>query len=372
MNLRALLLTLSLFPFILASPNLRVALLFNQNQIEISATAGFAIYHPNTLKVLISSPGRKVWKIKPVRGGFLIGRKKLEGKKIYIKPHQFSVLKLNQKRYRGEFEIRQQPLGKLLVINKIDVEQYLYGVIKMEVPVANWPVEAIKAQIVAARTFALSRRSSQGEKIYDVDATVQSQVYGGLDREDPYINNLVDATRGEVISYQGKFIYAAYHSCSGGYTEDDLYVWNEDQPYLVSLPDFFCKSSPHYTWQTKISLQELQTRLKKKGYKIGSIKLVKNALRSPSGRVINLVIKHTRGTLVIKGATFRKIMGLSRIKSTNFTLRQQGNQIFITGKGWGHGVGMPQWGARGLAEAGYSYKDILRYFYPGVKIEKKW
>ena len=272
--------------------------------------------------------------------------------------------------YRGVLEVRRTPAGKITVINEVDLEDYLYGVLKMEVD-PRWPADALKAQAVAARTLALyslNRFSSEG---YDVRATTESQVYGGVLAEDPRTSAAVDATRGQVLTFDGRPIFAAYHSDSGGYTESSELVWGGRYAYLRSVADPFSAAQP---WMLRIELSTLEDRLRRAGRGVAGITSVDVVEVTPSGRAAFVRIGGAQGTIILRGTELRAIIGAETMKSTLFTARvnpDEQSSVEFNGRGSGHGVGMSQWGARGQALLGRSYMDILRFYYTGVTVETR-
>lgn len=272
--------------------------------------------------------------------------------------------------YRGIIELRRTPSGRITVINELDLEEYLYGVLKREVD-PRWPAEALKAQAVAARTLALyslNRFQSEG---YDVRATTESQVYGGVADEDPLATAAVDATREEIISYQGKPIFAAYHSDSGGATESSEYVWGGRYPYLKGVVDPYTSAAP---WVLRMDLFAFEDRLRRGGKPVSGIAGIDVVEWTPSGRAATVRITASQGAVTIKGTDLRNILGPDILRSTMFTVRLLPDEqpaVEFSGRGSGHGVGMSQWGARGQALLGKSYTDILRYYYSGVSIETR-
>lgn len=272
--------------------------------------------------------------------------------------------------YRGILEVRRTPAGRITVINEVDLEEYLYGVLKMEVD-PRWPADALKAQAVAARTLALyslNRFSSEG---YDVRATTESQVYGGVLAEDPRTTAAVDATRGQTLTYDGRPIFAAYHSDSGGHTESSELVWGGRYAYLRAVPDPYSGAQP---WTLRIELSALEDRLRRAGRGVAGIIAVDVVDVTPSGRAGFVRITSAQGTVILRGTELRTIVGAETLKSTLFTVRVNSDEqpsAEFTGRGSGHGVGMSQWGARGQALLGRSYLEILRFYYTGVTIETR-
>ncbi len=272
--------------------------------------------------------------------------------------------------YRGIIEIRRTPSGRLTVINELGLEEYLYGVLKMEVDPA-WPSEALKAQAVAARTLAvysLGRFRAEG---YDVRATTDSQVYGGIIAEDPRTTAAVDATRGEIASFAGRPIFAAYHSDSGGFTESSEHVWGGRYDYLKAVPDPFTSASP---WSVRMDAATFEERLRRGGKMVSGISALEIAGVTPSGRAGSVRIASAGSVLTLRATELRTILGGDVLKSTMFAVRMDPGEpavVEFNGRGSGHGVGLSQWGARGQALMGKSYHEILRYYYSGVSLENR-
>lgn len=272
--------------------------------------------------------------------------------------------------YRGVLELRRTAAGRITIINELDLEEYLYGVLKMEVD-PRWPPDALKAQAVAARTLAvysLNRFTAEG---YDVRATTESQVYGGVSAEDPRTTAAVDATRGQILTYDGRPIFAAYHSDSGGHTEASELVWGGRYAYLRAVADPY---SPAQPWTLRMDLPTFEDRLRRAGRDVSGVTAVEVIDATPSGRAARVRITSRLGTVVLRGTELRSIVGADALKSTLFSVRlvpDEQPSIEFAGRGSGHGVGMSQWGARGQALLGRSYPEILRYYYTGVSVETR-
>lgn len=280
-----------------------------------------------------------------------------------------TTVTLDNRRCRGFFTISTDPEG-LCVINHISVEEYLYGVVPKEMP-CNWAKEALMAQAVAARTYALYIKGKSGNKPYDVEATTASQVYGSYDVETPESNLAVDATRGQVITYDERLIVAYFHSNSGGHTEDSKNVWTADIPYLKGVPDRFSKNIPKSGWEYFLSYDSVKDRLNRYGLNIGEIKKISPAGKSRSGRTLKVMVVSDKGTSELTSNNFRIKVGATSLKSALFQIKADAHGTLFTGNGYGHGVGMSQWGANRMAQAGYSYQDILKHYYKGIKISKR-
>ncbi|MCK4427543.1 MAG: SpoIID/LytB domain-containing protein, partial [candidate division Zixibacteria bacterium] len=282
----------------------------------------------------------------------------------------------------------------LLILNAVWVEDYLKGVVPAEIgKLSEEEIEALKAQAIAARTYSLSRLGQYKDSGYDLEASVIDQVYKGVDGEDPVVNEAIKQTAGKVIAYQGKLIHAYYHANSGGKTEYVENVWGrQDAPYLVSVDDDdFCSWAKNYSWEDIWDRQDLERNLSAYLDSFGLLpargfgRLVDLVIkqRSPSGRIEVLeVVTDSRTYRIykdkIRWALKRGSAPDLILPSTLFDLEiERGFDNSITsvtarGRGNGHGVGMCQTGAIGMARKGYSYKNILTHYYPGVNIIKSY
>ncbi len=292
---------------------------------------------------------------------------------VRLAPADGARLYLDIRPYRGVVELRRTARGRLTVINELDLEEYLYGVLKNEVD-PQWPAEALKAQAVASRTWALYSLNRFALEGYDVRATTESQVYNGVTAEDPRTTAAVDATRGEIMTYQGRPIFAAYHSDSGGSTESSELVWGgTSYPYLKGVADPYSMGAPRHDWTVRMDLATFENRVRRSGRMITNVTGIEVAEATPSGRAALLRVSGAHGVLLLKGAELRAVLGPD-LRSTLFTVRlvpDDPPQVEFQGRGNGHGVGLSQWGARGMAEAGRRYQEILSYYYSGVVFETK-
>jgi stage II sporulation protein D len=277
------------------------------------------------------------------------------------------VIKIDGKRFQGRVEIVKSGWNRLLLINDMDLERYLVGLINHEISSA-WPLEAVKAQAVAARTYAYFQKEKKMKELYDLESSVLDQVYGGIGLEDERASAAVRATAGEVLTYRGKIIKAVFHSCCGGRTEDSEAVWGEMMPYLRSVPDPYCTESPRYYWRYGISIAEMSRRLG-----LGRLTQITIKGRTASGRVRDLEFSFDSGQKRgYSGEELRRLLGYDNLKSTNFRVESTVDELKFSGSGSGHGVGMCQWGAKGMADKGFNYRQILSHFYQGAQIERKY
>jgi len=273
------------------------------------------------------------------------------------------TLLVNGKGYRGTVEVTAEAKG-LLVVNELPLEEYLVGLINCEIS-SQWPIEAVKAQAVIARTYALYQKANRRGQPFHLEATVLDQVYDGCDLEDSRAARGVHETAGEVLTYDGAVIQAFYHSSCGGHTEIAENVWGLSLPYLKSVACKYCLSAPSVRWEQMVPLQKLEGI-----FKLSGLKEVRALERTDRGRVQAIELLTSRGSTRISGAKFRQAVGYSVIRSTNFFVRTVGDTVIFSGIGSGHGVGLCQWGAKERAGEGFDYRELLSYYYPGTRLQK--
>ncbi|HIK46100.1 MAG TPA: SpoIID/LytB domain-containing protein [Leptolyngbyaceae cyanobacterium M65_K2018_010] len=283
-----------------------------------------------------------------------------QGQAFWVEPANGGHVFINNTWYRGRVLVMPVE-GKVTAINWVDLEAYLYSVLGAEMP-ASWPQEALKAQAVAARSYALYQRDRGAANAFDVGSTTAHQVYKGLASEAPSTVAAVNATRGQVLTYGGRVIEAVFHASSGGRTENVEDVWQKPVPYLRSVPDFD-QDAPVYRWSETFSTSQFEQRVRG----VGRLRAVSIERVTPQGRVVSLRLQGTQGTRTLSGTELRQALGL---RSTLFSISLQGDTIRVDGRGFGHGLGMSQWGARGLALQGYSYAQILAHYYLGAVLSQ--
>lgn len=280
-----------------------------------------------------------------------------------------AYLHLGGRPYRGLIELRRTAAGRVTAINELDLEEYLYGVVRSEMD-PRWPPEALRAQAIAARSLAVHSAGRFAAEGYDVRSTTDSQVYGGVGAEDARTTAAVDATRGLIIFHNGRPAFAAFHADSGGATESSEYVWGSVTPHLRGVPDPFSKDAPNHEWTLRLEMAVIETRLQRAGRSVAGLARIEVASTSPSGRAMVIRLAAASGGGEIRGTEFRTAVGPNVLRSTLFAVRSYPTEgtVELAGRGFGHGVGMSQWGARGMALAGRDYTAILKHFYTGIEI----
>lgn len=353
------------------TPVLRVGIAVDRPALEVASDGPVVASDPEADRDAALPAG--AWTVLPSVSGVSVGGVSL-GAVVRLTPER-GFLRVDGRPYRGRIEVDLTPTGRLTAVNLVDLESYLYGVIKGEID-PRWPPEAVKAQAVAARTLALerlmaARASSSSTPGYDLPATTSAQVYLGVRGEDPLGTAAVDATRAVVVTYEGRPIFAAYHSNSGGHTEDSETVWGTAYPYLRGVPDPYALLAPGVTWRASVPLAVLQEALSRGGVRVFGLADVAPGQVTPWGRAVTMrLVAQDGSTQEMNANRFRLLVGPREIRSTLFTSVQvHGGEVQFAGKGSGHGVGLDQWGAREMAVLGFRFEQILKYYYTGVTIE---
>lgn len=288
---------------------------------------------------------------------------------LQITPLSTGYVSVNKRIYRGKINLIAGD-GRLLVVNELSLEDYLRGVINNEVA-HYWPMEALKAQAIIARTYALYQKQFTKNKYFDLTNDVYSQVYGGRTAERWRTNRAVDLTRAKILTFQGNLFPAYYHATCAGKTEDALELWKVDLPPLKGVVCGFCADSPHFRWQARLAIEEMKDKLLKKGFAVDDISEIEITRLTASGRVSALKMQGKNTVIEITAKDFRQALGPDVIRSLNFTIRIISGIAYIDGLGWGHGVGLCQWGMYRMAEDGYKHMQILEYYFPQSKLEAR-
>ena len=283
------------------------------------------------------------------------------------------TISLNNDNYGGAVIIECSGGKEMLLINEIDLEQYLAGLISIELS-PRWELTAMKAQAVVARTYALYQKANNSNNPYHLTTSVLHQLYRGIEHATAKTRQAVKETRGEVLTYNGLPIMAVYHSCCGGRTEDAENVWSTDKnrPYLRSVFCGACTGYDKYFWKLTVPRGTFYQKLSQAGYpEYKDEESLGINRRSSTNRVLEISIQRRSGGKAIPCNDFRSLFGFSEMRSTNFIIREtEDGYLHFLGIGNGHGVGMCQWGVRFRALRGETYQNILRHYYPGTKLER--
>ncbi len=314
---------------------------------------------------------------------------------ITLTPADHTTVFIGGTEYRGAAQFIRTDLG-LTVINYVDIEDYLKGVVPGEMP-SSWPTEALKAQAVCARNYAMTNWNKFQNYGFNLDDSIQSQVYLGVKAEKPETNKAIEETQGIYLKYGDTYASTFFYSSSGGHTENSENVWSAALPYLVGVEDPYDTSRE---WTVPYTPDEIEEKLAGIGVNIGDVIDLEVVETSASGRIIDLKIVGTEGTYHLKKEKSRSLFNL---RSNLFTITKKGDtpepvtvvtskgleersisqpiltatglipvdvgiptEYIMTGTGYGHGVGMSQYGAKGMAEQGYNYEQILKHYFTGT------
>jgi stage II sporulation protein D len=305
-----------------------------------------------------------------------------------------STVRVNGREYRGSFLLSASG-GRIAVVNVVDLEEYLVGVLGAELGLrSESEFAALQAQAVVSRTVALQRAGQWRERGYDLLASVADQVYEGVGASSPLAARAVATTRGQVLTYQGRLIDAFFHSTCGGRTAAGSEVFAAgDRPYLKSVSDLdpggrpWCALSPRYRWRETWSGEALGRILRETLPLAGGspdlatgLRDIRILQRTATDRVARVEIRGSGGSLTVTGAAARAILRAPDggvLRSADFTLQiaREGErivQLTADGAGAGHGVGLCQWGAIGRARAGFAYGAILSAYFPGTAVTRTY
>jgi len=340
---------------------LRVAVLKNQNAVSLSCKKRWRVSSMN---------GENPEPLEPGILSVSCSSSQVEIKSHSIRSHELLFSALED----GSVEVDGVPLpgevnviiskGKLLVVNIVDLEEYLRGVVPSEMP-ASWPAQALEAQAICARTYAIYQKIKRTDYEFDLLSTVESQVYGGARVRHQRSDMAVAATNGKILLHEGRPALTLFHSSSGGHTEDIGRVWGSSVPYLRGRSD---PNSPPLDWSFTMSLKDVERALGKRGIKTGRLSEIVFEGKDESGRYEKVKIEGREDSVTVRSNRFRLSVGAGAMKSTRCEYSCKKGQLIVEGTGFGHGVGMSQWGAKSMAAEGLSAGSILEFYYPGTAV----
>jgi len=382
--------------------SIRVAISTDARRPLVGGTGDWRLMERDARSVLVRGSERSQWNVE-VRGSKMRAVK-ADGtptawreSPLVLRPvSEGDFASVDGKTYRGELWLSARPNDLVLVVNVLPVEAYLRGVVPLEIGTQRTEAEfaAVAAQAIAARTYTYAKLPFTTSRSYDLAATVDDQVYGGVQGERPLSDRAVATTRGLVLRYGGRLAQAPYSATCGGRTAAQPEVWTnkEDEPYLQRVSDlipgterYYCDIGPRFSWTRTFSQQDLILTLEKymRGYakvstgSVGAPRLIAIDKLTPSGRVASLTIVTDRDRYQLRGNDIRFVLrttGGEILNSTYFSVESDVgrdgrlSRVTFTGRGNGHGIGMCQWGAIGRARAGQDFRTILRTYYPGTTI----
>ncbi len=404
--LRWLVLALVVVSTAKAGTLLSVGIALNHVEVTVKGNHGLRLLDPESGREWTKSWGERPVKLIWDRASKQVTSPDLEvesPKGILLRPMLGGRVLFHGKEYRGQILVRPDPSGGFSVINLVDLEDYLLGVLPKELS-PSAPMEALKAQAVASRTYALKHARDFAKRGFGLKATEGSQVYHGVQAEHPRSTKAVQSTAGKVLKHKGKLIHAWFSASCGGRTSANEAVWNgHPRSYARPVACGYCRIFPSYHWSAEVSYEEITKRLKDVARPVGEVKEVK-FLRSKTGRVTQVEIKGSKKKMVLTGNEFRILAGHRLVRSLRFVTKDDpvgealdgitaanagvsdedliqkiiagevkisaGEVLHLEGTGYGHGVGFCQWGARGMAEEGYDWEAILSHYYTGARLSQ--
>lgn len=380
-------------------PFVRVGVDVGEDSLRVSAPGGLRVTGPGPDGAVPGSGAAGTWTFRatadgveavaPPEGAPAEAGPAARFRRLRLRPEGEGAVELEGRPYRGALEVYRVPGHGLVAVNELDLEAYLLGVVPVEIGRRSKDeLEAVKAQAVAARTYAvrhLGRRDSLG---FDVFGNVEDQVYGGRAAERGDATRAVRATEGEVLTWRGRPVRAYYHSTGGGTTARVTDVWNlPDAPYLVRVSDRrpgggdYCDISPRYRWEESWTPGELRASVRdglerRFGVEapVEEVRSVRVLGRVGGGRIDELEVRTDGGVWTVTKNDIRFFLRTPdgrALRSTRFDVARSpadGGGLELRGRGFGHGVGMCQWGAIGRSRAGEGYREILAHYYPGTEL----
>jgi stage II sporulation protein D (peptidoglycan lytic transglycosylase) len=346
---------------------IRIAIADGVRHAEVGVADAVTAVDPVAGRVLFSLPGPRILRVVPSGPGLdVVGGRRIDLPRLRLEVRR-GPLRVGARDYIGALEIWRQGEG-LLLVNELAMEEYVAGTVRGEAS-EQWPTEALRALAVVARTYAVFQQGRAAGKAFHLVAGNQDQNFAGWAAEGSPAREAARATAGQVLTWQGRVFPTFYHSDSGGFTEAAQSVFSGDGvPPLEGIRDEFSMESPNYTWTVTLPLAVIGERLRRGGLEIGQVTRLTVLERTSSLRVARLAVEHSRGTVTLRGADFRRMIGYDALKSTLFVPVAQDGVVRFEGRGWGHGVGLSQFGAKGMADRGYAYPQILEHYYPGTSL----
>ncbi len=362
MRFRVLLIFLLLFAASFANAQqmvyVRVLLGEVPGSLSVSMSGGHNIYIDGVQRSFTNLG--MTWPVQAINSQLYIDGQ-MVGRSLTLEPLNGNLMTWDNTYYRGALRLTASG-NTFRIINVVDLESYLRGVVAAEMP-GSWPLEALKAQAVAARTYVLY--SMQPTEDYDICATTDCQKYSGTAKEHPASDQAVYETSGQVLTFGGAFAKTYFHSDSGGVIASSKEVWGGEAGYLVAHNDV-AYDTPHRNWEKVLESLTVANILAAYGKNVGTPNAMRIISYTASGRVWELEVTGSSGSVTLSGTSLTKMLRDMGLKSTHFEMT---GSLSMRGSGFGHGVGMSQYGAKFLSGQGYAYSQILGFYYPGTALQ---
>ncbi len=381
--------------YLKAAPLVKILLLKNVNEFKLSISSPFKVYAPDTSAGYVASDkssasnpesaqtglnnnidGKLVWESRGMLmsnvfstdANIHLGSKRLKKEKLIIEPEIDGSIIINEIAYRGTIEIIPRQKGKLQVIEETDIDDYLSGVLGNEMPI-SWTKNTLFAQAVVARSYVMYKRKKRDLETYHISGS--DLAYKGRLKEDDRAIEIINKSKGIIMVHDWKIFPAYFHSTCGGHTEDVKLVFKEKSiPPLSGVLCGYCDASRFYRWRATFDRNEFARKLRGANVGFGRYSSIFPLGAGPGGHASMIEIRSPKGAKKIDANTFRLTIGPNKLYSTAFTIEDDKNNIIISGKGWGHGVGMCQFGAQKLGTSGSKWHEILKHYYPEIDLVK--
>ncbi len=277
-------------------------------------------------------------------------------------------VELNKLKYRGKLILVPRDNNRFSVLEEIGIEEYLPGVIEGEMPL-KWQDDAIQAQVIAARSFAIYQMKTKENALYHINKL--DLAYKGSYMNQLKTKKIVDKSRGTVMVYNWELFPGYFHSACGGHTEDINHVFKlKSIPPLSGVDCGHCNKSKYFNWKTKLGKDEIEKKLDTSQNKVKRVRNLITEGIGLGGHCSTIKIEHSGGTKRINANNFRILIGPNKLRSTSFRVKGEGRSFVFEGSGWGHGVGLCQYGTQDMAKSGFKWFDILKHYYPKIDLVK--
>jgi stage II sporulation protein D len=365
--------------YLKAPPDIRVLLRKDVKETEIEISHPYSISDLDSNKILASRANLPKSVIFLESGEFRIkplsSYSTSEASTTFVKTNSNvgivsdnGFIRIDKSKYRGKLILVPEIKDRFTVLEEIGIEEYLPGVIEEEMPTL-WQDDAIQAQVIAARTYAIYQKKIKNNALYHIDKL--DLAYNGSYNFQPKTKKIVDKSRGTVMVYNWELFPGYFHSTCGGHTEDINIVFNlKSIPPLSGVDCGYCNKSKYYNWRTNLKKSEIERKLVNAKFRVKKIKKIVTEKTGPGGHSSIIKIVHSGGTKRVNANEFRLIVGPNHLRSTAFKVKNNGSSLIFDGSGWGHGVGLCQYGTQGMANSGFKWYDILKHYYPEIDLVK--
>ncbi len=360
-------------------PNIRVLLHNNIKEIEIEINSPYSISDFKSNKIL-ADRANLIKSVMYLKSGDFKTRPLTSGSTrsaptTFIKANgnvsiftNNGFVKLDKSKYCGKLILVPKGNDRFSILEEIGIEEYLPGVVEGEMP-TMWNDDALQAQVIAVRTYAIYKRKINGNALYHINKL--DLAYKGSYMNQTKTKEIVDKSRGTVMLYDWKLFPGYFHSTCGGHTEDINLVFNlESIPPLSGVDCGYCNNSKYYHWKRTLGKDMIQNKLNAAKSKVKKIRNITTEQIGPGGHCSTIEIDHAGGTKRVNANDFRLIIGANNLRSTSFSIKNSGSSFIFEGGGWGHGVGLCQYGTQSMAKSGFRWYDILRHYYPEIDLVK--